>query len=181
MSDTSTSIVPNISYYPDAAEKAVEIVDWLISIKAVKPEKTKCILSEETGYPIGEGARLLTDGPEQLPFKLVTNGLEVITTRTIFSAFEGGLDKMVCPKCGTDILDEDSFDFLDNYYDKGDAMLACTHCKKKSDLNEYLTEPAWAFSNLGFTFYNWPEFKKDVIKDFEKRLGCKVKVVEAHI
>jgi hypothetical protein len=36
-------------------------------------------------------------------------------------------------------------------------------------------------SNLGFTFWNWPPFKKDFLKEFEQKLQCKIEVIIGRI
>ena len=42
-------------------------------------------------------------------------------------------------------------------------------------------KPEWGFSNLGFTFWNWPPFTDQFIKNFKQRLGCDVNIVFSHI
>ena len=179
MSDTSTSIVPIITNYPDRERKAKEIVEWLIGIRAIKPDKTDCILSSATGYPINSGAKQLTPDIDNLPFFLKTNGLDLITERTVFHTGGNGIDSFVCPNCNEDILSED-WDF-NKFHEDGNPMMICPLCKKESDLNNYFIEPAFGFSNLGFTFWNWPELNDSFIKEFERRLDCQVKVVWSHI
>jgi uncharacterized protein YbaR (Trm112 family) len=179
MSDTSTSIVPQISDYPDRFLKATEIVDWLVSLKAVNPIKSDCILSSEPGYPISDGAQLLVNEPKYLPYGMIINGLEIVTKRTVFDAGENGLDGFVCPACNEDILAEEWN--LAAFHETGNSLLVCPICKQVNEINDYLIEPAWAFSNLGFTFWNWPGFKDEILEEFEKRLNCKVKVVESHL
>jgi uncharacterized protein YbaR (Trm112 family) len=179
MSDTSTTIVPVITEYPNRSRKAQEIVNWLIDIQAIKAFKDDCILSSEQGYPIDTGAKALTSTPEYLPYELNTNGLQVITERSVFDAGENGLDSFVCPNCNEDILREDWR--FDDYMETGNALLMCPLCKRANDINDYNMEPAWGFSDLGFTFWNWTDLTEDFIKEFEQKLGCKVKVVESHI
>jgi len=179
MSDVSTSIVPLLCDYPDRFAKAQEIIDWLIEIKAIKPIKSDCILSSEPGYAIDIGAKLLTNESEYLPFNLKTNGLEVVTKRSIFDAGENGLDSFVCPKCNEDIL-YSGLD-LQEYSENGTSILTCPLCNRASEINQYRIEPEWGFSNLGFTFWNWSDLTAKFIEDFEKKLQCKVKVVESHI
>jgi hypothetical protein len=178
MSDTSTTIVPVITDYQNRFEKAQHIVEWLINIQAISPVKTNCILSSDTGYPIAEGAKSLTHNPEYLPFNLLTNGLEVITERTVFDAGENGLDSFICPNCKQDIVAED-WNF-DDYFKTGNVSLICPLCSHSSDVNRFSIEPTWGFSNLGFTFWNWSDLKEDFIEEFENRLHCKVKVIESH-
>jgi hypothetical protein len=179
MSDNSTSIVPKLTNYPDRLSKAKSIVEWLVSIDAVEPVKTDCILSESFGYPIGKSAKALVDEPEYLPYGLIVCGLEVTTKNTVFHAGANGLDSFVCPSCGGDILGEE-WDFND-FNEGGNSDLICPLCNWSADLNDYDIEPAWGFSNLGFTFWNWPPLKDSVIAEFEQRLGCEVRIVNCHI
>ena len=179
MSDNSTTIVPQISDYPDRLIKAKEIIEWLVSIKAIKPNKSQCILSSGAGYPIDTGAMSLSNEPEYLPFDLVTNGLEVVTKRSVFDPGENGLESFICPQCNEDILTEE-WDFMD-YSENGNSLLTCPLCNHASELNHYLIEPEWGFSDLGFTFWNWPDLKDEFVEEFESRLECKVKIIESHI
>lgn len=179
MSDISLSIVPYEIVFQDRVQKAQQVVDWLISLNIIKPDKTDCILSKESGYPIDSKAVDITDDPNDLPYSLKTNGLQVITERTVFDAGEYGLDSFICPQCGEDII---SLEWtLEDYHTHGDTVMSCPACHKDNSLNDYIIEPTWAFSNLGFTFWNWPSLKQEVIEDFERLLGCKVKVVECRI
>ena len=179
MSDNSTSIVPKLTQYPDRLIKAKTIVDWLIGIGAVESVKTDCILGKGLGYPIGKNAKAVVDEPGDLPYGLIVCGLEVITENTVFHAGANGLDSFVCPNCGDDIL-EAGWD-LNDFHEQGIPSLTCPLCNQVADLNDYAIEPTWGFSNLGFTFWNWPELKDSVIAEFEERLGCEVKIVDCHI
>lgn len=107
MSDHSISIVPRQSSYPDNKVKAKEIIDWLISLNIVKPTLSDCILSSDNGYAISDGAKQVTNLPDELPFDLITNGLEIITERQIFHTGENGMDECLCPNCKTDIASEE--------------------------------------------------------------------------
>lgn len=179
MSDTSTTIVPELLNYPDRYKKAQSIVEWLVAIQAINPVKTNCVLSTDSGYPIAKGAKSLTHNPEYLPFNLLTNGLDVITERTVFDAGENGLDSFICPNCKQDIVAED-WNF-DDYFQTGNGSLICPLCNQPSDINRFIIEPGWGFSNLGFTFWNWSNLKEDFIEEFENKLQCKVKVIESRI
>ncbi len=180
MSDTSLSIVPSIGDFPNRKQKAKLIIDWLVNVHAVKSSQTDCVLGSDLGYPIDSGAKNLTDEVEYLPFRLMTNGLDVIVERQIYDTGQNGMDSFICPKCNEDII-SDGWSFLDEYFNTGNSMFICPVCKRESDLNNFVIDPIWGFSNLGFTFWNWPSFKDEVLKEFEDRLGCKVKVVYSHI
>ena len=97
MSEHSISIVPRQSSYPDKENKATEILNWLISLDIVKATLSDCILSANNGYAISNGAKNVSDDPDNLPFDYTVNGLEIITTRQIFDTGENGMDELICP------------------------------------------------------------------------------------
>ena len=103
MGDTSISIVPRQSVFPNRENKAQEILQWLVSIDIVRPTPTDCILSSNDGYPISEGAKFVVAEAEYLPFSLWTNGLEIITERQVFHTGQNGIERLICPNCKQDI------------------------------------------------------------------------------
>jgi hypothetical protein len=99
MSDHSITIVPRLSNFPDNIVKANEILDWLISQDIVKPSLSDCVLSSNKGYAISEGAKSVTNLPDELPFDRGVNGLEIITKRQVFDTGESGMYECICPNC----------------------------------------------------------------------------------
>lgn len=181
MSSHSISIVPVVSNFPNKSEKKDEIVNWLISSDIIKPVLSDCILDmEKLGYAVSQGAEFVTRYPEDLPFDLISNGLEIIMEREIFSTFQNGIDTLICPTCNKNISDED-WTFFNEWASGQSNNLTCPNCKIGSEIHEFKCEPSWGFSDFGFTFWNWPEFKDEFINQFQQRLGCRVDVVYAHI
>ncbi len=156
MSDHSISIVPRRSSYPDNKAKAQEVLDWLTSQDIVKPTLSDCVLSSDEGYAISEGAKLVTNLPDELPFNLITNGLEITTQRQVFDTGGNGLDQCICPNCKENIAFED-WSFIDSWAEQNNS-LTCPLCYVASDVHQFAFSPEWGFSNLGFTFWNWPDF-----------------------
>jgi len=179
MSDNSISIVPQVSAYPDRQLKAQEIVDWLITERIVEPSASRCLLSSDLGYSIAKGAKSTAIYPDSLPFGLAVNGLEIVTERQVFDAGSNGIDKIICPKCAQNIV-SDNWD-LDSWSNNETDELTCTKCGLRSDIHQFHFEPARGFSNLGFRFWNWPGLTPAFIKEFEQKLGCRVRVVHQHI
>ncbi len=105
MSD-SISIVPRQSSYPDNKVKAKEILDWLTSLDIVKPTLSDCILGPDNGYAISNGARQITNLPDELPFDHITNGLEITSKRQVFHTYGNGIDECICPNCKESIATE---------------------------------------------------------------------------
>jgi hypothetical protein len=180
MSDSRISIVPRKSTYPGKENKAKDILAWLISLDIVKTTLSDCILSTQYGYAISQGAKKIVTHPDLLPFQLRTNGLEIITERTIFDTGENEIEKLICPKCEKDISGED-WDFLNEWFGKKSDRLTCPSCNAATEVHDYQFVPEWGFSDLGFTFWNWPPLKDEFINEFKEKLECDVSVVYQHI
>lgn len=180
MSDHSITIVPRRSIYPDNKVKAKEILGWLTSEDIVKPALSDCVLSSDNGYSISDGARRVTNLPDQLPFDLITNGLEIITERQIFHTGENGMDECICPNCKENIASED-WSFFNDWYEQRSNNLTCPLCHVATDIHQFTFSPEWGFSNLGFSFWNWPELKGEFVSEFKEKLGCEISVVYTHI
>ena len=176
MSDRNITIVPQKSIYPDKESKAIEILDWLISLDIVKPVPSDCILSAEYGYAISNGAKLITNHPDDLPFGLFINGLEIITQKQVFDTGQNGIDELICPHCQDDISSED-WNFLNDWYEQESDNILCPLCKVSNPIHQFKFTPKWGFSNLGFRFWNWPDLKDEFVNQLGNKLGCNVSVV----
>lgn len=179
MSDFSISIVPKLSSYPDNKAKAEEILAWLVSMDVVKPTLSDCILSSDEGYAISEGARRVTNLPDELPFNLLTNGLEIITDRQVFHTGGNGMEECICPNCKADIASED-WSFINDWDEENSDELPCPLCSVATDIHQFTFSPQWGFSDLGFTFWNWPDFTDEFIAALTQKLGCDIPTAFAH-
>lgn len=200
MSDTNTSIVPKISNYANNKAKAEEILTWLIKLDVVKSEMTDCTYaSDNLGYEISEGARVVTTDPgdeyvdldehgkiigsrpieEYLPFSMEINGLQIITERSIYISDEGYVESIMCPKCETE-LDINEID-LDAWLNNSNNYQTCPNCKKEIEVNEFNIDPEWGFSDLGFKFWNWPPFTEEFIEKFKEKLNCEIRVINERL
>ncbi|WP_250534834.1 hypothetical protein [Caballeronia sp. AZ10_KS36] len=180
MSDISISIVPRQSTYPEPEKKAKEILAWLVGRDIVVAEASDCVLGADFGYRFSNGAKSVVKADGDFSLTLVTNGLEIITERTVFCGYENGLEDIVCPNCKEDIAQED-WDMFNDWAQGDTDNLTCPRCKHASEIHNYKMSWPWGFSNLGFTFYNCPNLTDEFIEEFRKRLGCDVDVVHAHI
>jgi Zn ribbon nucleic-acid-binding protein len=169
-----------MSFFQDNCLKAKEILDWLSSEDIIQPKSSNCVLGYNLGYAISDGAKNVTDYSNLMPFDLITNGLEITTERQIFDPGQNGLEACYCPNCAANIK-TDVLDFLEIWFEEKYDNLRCTNCGVETEINNYNFEPKWGFSNLGFTFWNWPDFEDDFIKEFQKRLGTEVILVRRHI
>jgi len=179
MSDNSICIVPRLSSYPEPEKKASEILAWLVSRDIVKPEMSDCVFGK-SGYAISEGAKSVVEEPQDAPFGLGTNGLTITTGRTIFDAGANGIDELICPNCGENIAQEDWDMFNDWFAEKSDNI-TCPRCHHGSEVHLFRMDFQWGFSNLGFTFWNWPEFTQKFLDEFREKLGCDIDIVYLHM
>jgi hypothetical protein len=176
MSDFCISIVPTVSEYPTRKTKAADVCAWLIAEGIISPEVSDCILSKKLGHSIGERAHKAVNTPSLLPFDLALNGLEIITERTVFPS---ELEELICPNCKHNII-SDEWDLLPWLEQKSTGII-CPQCVQEASIQHYAFKPNWGFSNLGFTFWNWPTLTPQFIEKFEARLGCTVLVVHQQI
>lgn len=184
MGDYNISIVPARSMYPNKEQKVLEILAWLVKENIVSPELTDCILDEDNlGYAVADGARNVLTDPQSAPFDLLTSGLEIVQERTVF--YQNELEKVTCPSCGANAGNLENGEhvmlWLDEWYGEEKESFECPSCGKEAGINEYIFQPQWGFSDLGFTFWNWGEFKESFITAFADKLGCPVKVVQTKI
>lgn len=184
MSDRSISIVSKQSSYQGNREtKAAEIVAWLVTEQAIEPTRSACVLGNEAGgYRLLPGMRQFCVEPKRFYPDMNPLGMEVNLQKTVYDTGENGLDKVSCPACPAEIPEDMFFDLVADWFHHGERCdLICPSCQNKISLEEIVTEPAWAFSDLGFTFWGCPDLHEEFIVEFEKRLGCPVSVVNCHL
>ena len=179
MSDSSIIIVPKRSAYAERESKAQEILTWLVEEEVVIAMPSACVLGQGLGYEMGRRAGQVVVTPASLPAGLAICGLEILLSRQVFDTGSNGLDKLSCPNCQTDIVD-DIWDLTDWNEGKSDCLI-CARCDNASEINSYCFEPAWGFSNLGFRFWNWPELTPTFIAEFRHRLDSEISLVYQHI
>ena len=90
------------------------------------------------------------------------------------------MEDFLCPACKYNLV-EDIFEFIGDWCEERGDTFVCSNCKNETDINSYHTVPEWGFSNIGFTFWNWPEFRKEFIEEFRVRLGTDIAIVYSRI
>ena len=134
MSDSYITIVPKVKDFKNRQAKAKEILDWLISKDIVNSKKSDSVLGSTHGYSVSSGAKNIVEYPNDIPFDLWTNGLDIILENQVFHSGQ--------------------------YYEEGDILPE---------------------SNLGFTFWNWPDFKSEFLLEFKAKLGEDIEVINGCI
>lgn len=177
MGDFYSIVVPQKVNSTEAAAIAEKVVQYLINRKIISADKTDCTLGEEDGYPPAENYRQVMEHPTEDLFGLLTNGLEVNVGREVF--YGDGVDNIKCPACEAGMMDADWGEAIDEWMnDTGNDTICCSACGKESSVTELVFEPAWAFGELGFRFWNWgAPFKEAFINDIEMLTGYRVKTV----
>jgi len=181
MGDQSISIVPKRSDFPAKEIKAKEILAWLVSLDIVKQTPSNCILgTNDDGYEISKGAVQITKNPDLLPFSLSVNGLEIIKERQVFHTGQNGIETLICPSCTQDISDQD-WDFLNEWAENNSNDITCPLCNTPAEIHSYQFTPQWGFSDLGFTFWNWPPLTEDFLNNFRQKLQVDLAIVYTKI
>ncbi|WP_074405748.1 hypothetical protein [Aquimarina megaterium] len=109
---------------------------------------------------------------------LENNKLEIVIARQVFDNGGNGVEKIICPNCSFNIIETNWMDAIEEWYsNSGKDTCICPNCSEKKSISEYYFEPNWGFGELGFTFWNWPNFTDDFIIEIEKILNHKVKII----
>ena len=179
MSDNSITIASKQSICPNNKQKAADILNWLVSINVVNSSLSDCCLGSEVGYAISGAATEVTNNSEYLPFNLNINGLSITTDRQVFDTGVNGIEEIICPNCQKDILEEEWS--LDNWNNEVSNNMTCQLCHSDAEINTFKFTPEWGFTNLGFTFWNWPAFKDEFIQELKQKIGTDIVLVYQHI
>ncbi len=176
MGDWFQSIVDTEATEIEAPSLADRVLRWLIDEQIVASELTDCVLSEPGGYGPGPAYVKATGVPDDLTLRLRTNGMEVVSTRTVFH--NGGIGfKLVCSACGSRTEPKRGWwaDAAGEWYARaGPGMLKCPACQVSKPVTEWQHDPQLGYGNLGFTFWNWPKLTDDSVASVGKLLGHRV-------
>ena len=169
-------IIADIEATAEEADRlAAELMAWLIDRNIVVAEPTDCVLAGD-GYAPGRNYAAAVIQPDPHLYDLRTNGLSVITGRTVF--YSMGVEQVVCPYCEARVVDrrdEDSWhrfaESIDAWYSGESGVRVCEQCARSVGLNEWQWTPPWGFGYLGFQFWNWPPLASGFVAEVSSRLG----------
>lgn len=178
----------------EAPELAASVVGWLTREGIIEAEPADCVLGAESGYPPGPRYTAAVTEPAELLLRLQTNGVEVCTSRTVFSADQGEMGPVACPHCGQTVELEDpatgqitpqgeSFnDALTAWMEGGPGGVRCPRCGQVAGLNDW----RWAgepivVGFLDFTFWNWPPLSESFIAQMASHLRHPVVVIQGKL
>lgn len=167
-----TLVAPEITTARAQAE-GQRMLDWLIGQGIISPHEKDCVLSAPLGHPPGPNyVRATGKSDPHLP-SLWTNGLAVISKRTVFHS---GWSELICSACNARFEPPDRWgDAVKEWFGRsGAGLLACPACGAARPVIDWQHDPPWAFGDLGFEFWNWPPFTQEFMSEFERQLGSRV-------
>jgi hypothetical protein len=186
MGDWFQTVVVKDAEEKDASKLASAIHEWLVQEGIVMPEPSDCLFGSDTGFAPGPNYTKAVEEPYDLLRDLCSNGLELVTKRTVFHAGQCGLS-FICPVCSRRVEgDGDGFPVekaewdaavMEWYQKSGPGMLKCMDCGNTAPVADWQYDPPWAFADLGFTFWNWPTLKNEFVSEVGRRLGHRVVLV----
>ncbi len=183
MGDWFQSIVAKENQVEKPEIFASRIQNWLVQEKVIMAARTKCVLSRSgLGYQPGPKYERAIEKSQSKhdTRKLFNNGLDIITDRTVFDSGQGDVE-ILCPKCRTP-CSGDWAEAIGNWYEhKGAGLIRCAYCGHNRSIIEWIFVPAWGFSNLGFTFWNWPRLNNSFIEEFSQRLDHQIIYIEGKL
>ena len=182
MGDSFQTIVDPAATEAEAPALADRVLCWLINEQVVARDRTNCVLGDG-GYGPGSAYIKATESPDPHLLRSRTNGLEVVSTHTVFHNGGLGFD-IVCLLCGGRFEPQQGVwgDAVSEWYNRtGPGMLACPGCGASRAITEWRHDPPIGFGNVGFTFWNWPTLQEQFVAAVGKQLGHRVFVVQGKL
>ncbi|MES2820968.1 MAG: sugar ABC transporter ATPase [Pseudomonadota bacterium] len=181
MGEQQSILVPRISTLAAPEAKARALVRWLVRQDIIEAQPTTCgRRSSRMAHAIAPGARRVVEDAGQLPFGRPINGLEIVTTRCIYTPTLDFLEEAGCPQCRREI-GPTLFDSLEQWMPGHTDNFSCPLCGHEDDINGFLFLQPCGFSNLGFVFNDWPAFTQAFLEAFAERLGHGVSQVRVQL
>jgi uncharacterized protein YbaR (Trm112 family) len=179
----------------EAPELAASVVSWLAGAGIIAGDPADCVLGTGPGYPPGPHYAAAVTAPDGMLPTLLTNGVQVHTTRTVFYPVQGQVGPVACPRCGHHLVVEDPAtgemtahwdrfrDALDLWWADEPGTVICPHCQQASGLNDWHWTGDWpiAVGFLGLTFWNWPALSQAFITQVATHLGHRVVVTQGKL
>jgi hypothetical protein len=154
---------------------------WLVQHGIIASTRSPCVLDAlGRGYAPGPRYPLVVDATLKTLER--TNALQIkgvvfCTGRTVFDSGQGRV-ALFCPGChGKDPDDHAWTEAVTEWFEGGRGLLACAQCHTAHPITEWIFEPAWGFSSVGCTFWNWPPLKPSFVADIARVLGHRIRYI----
>jgi len=182
MGNCFQSVVDLDATEEEAPKLAADILGWLVGEGIVLVEQCDCVLGSEAGNGPGPNYVRAVSAPDDHFLRDRTNGLDVITKRTVFHSGQGGFE-LICAACSAHFDPTDAWGTaMGEWHEKrGPGLLPCANCGQPRPITEWRHDPEWGFGNLGFEFWNWPELKPSFVEELGTRLGHRVVLVSGKL
>ena len=174
MSEHFQTIVDLQATGEEADELGALVLAWLVDCGIVE---AACRGDSHLGEGHAPGARyaMAVVEPDQDLHRMWSNGLYVITGRTVF--YSDGVDAIACPDCATAVAWGQLSDAIDEWYAGAAGARGCGGCGRVLGLNDWRWQPPWGFGYLGFEFWSWPPLAPGFIAEVGRRLGHRTVLV----
>ncbi len=158
-----------------------KVFDFLKRENIIQTNLTDCSLGR-LGYKPAEKYKKALKNTDKKMLQLKVNGVEFITERRVFDNGANGLEKVNCPYCKTNNIENNWAEILGNWYEKqGSYKLQCFTCKRESDIFDFIFYPTWGFGYFGIVFWNWGVLSQEFISDLENITSTKIKLIEGRL
>ncbi|MFJ2741410.1 hypothetical protein ACIO3O_17300 [Streptomyces sp. NPDC087440] len=169
----------------EAGRLAQRGLSWLVAEGIVLPESSYDADGTYEGpvYPRGPawGARITDD----LRYGDTYGDLMVVTGRTVFHVPPEENERPVCPRCSTAVEgtgSEGLFAVVEAWMATGVGDVRCAACGGVSRVPEWRWEhDSFAFSSLGFTFWNAPPLRAGFREELSRVLDIPTCVVRGKL
>ncbi|MFF1675052.1 hypothetical protein ACFVYG_03255 [Streptomyces sp. NPDC058256] len=187
MGDYNQTIVDPDATAEDAEALAERVVAWLIAEEIVLAERTYHMYDKPVYTPGPRWSQVTNER-----HLLASDGLAVVTGRTVFFGALGSDGSPICPRC-TEVIATERWtrsegvlgpfpSAMDTWHKTGAAEVRCPACGHPAPLPEWAWEHnCFAFAYLGFEFWNGPRLRSEFISELGRVLGHRTRVVEGKI
>lgn len=178
MSDTYITLVSEELSFAESKKVAEKVKTFLWEQKIIQKNLSDCVLSASKGYAPAENYQKALAKSTLNFMNLKINGVRLITEKRVFDNGGNGLEEVNCPNCGTNNIETNWGDLLENWFSGVSFQkFKCKNCGTENLVTDFEFKPTWAFGNFGIVFWNWSTLSPNFIAELENIIGTKLKIV----
>lgn len=189
MGDYNQAIIDvEVTTAEHARELASDVLAWLIAEQIIEDRLCDGCLGEGACYPPGPRFMQACGGKEDAALngnyaefsRMATNGLKVLTGRSVVCNHQGEFGPVACPECAAFSPIDKLWEAGEIWFEhKGDTM-TCDSCGRASMLSRWI-HPDVGFLVLAFQFWNWSPLSDEFIAAVGARLGNRVATITGKV